>query len=213
MPLFYQKDINHLSKLAIWHLVEEEVFFADIVPIKKDITHPHKRLQHLGGRYLLPFLYPDFPYDAIEIADTKKPFLPEEQYHFSISHCGDFAAAIVSSREQVGIDIEIITERVHKIKQKFLHVDELAFVNNYQAEEHTKLLTLLWSAKEAMFKCWGRGDISFSQVLRIAPFKMMPSGIMQAAFQKPDMLFPLQLHYQIWDEMVLVWVVTEPIVR
>ena len=109
MPLFYQQDINATTKLAIWHIEEDEAFFIAKVPLQSNITHPHKRLQHLAGRYLLRFLFPDFPNEEILIATTRKPFLPDEQYHFSISHCGDFAAAIVSKNERVGIDIEIET--------------------------------------------------------------------------------------------------------
>ncbi|MDQ6844770.1 MAG: 4-phosphopantetheinyl transferase, partial [Bacteroidota bacterium] len=80
------------------------------------ITHWHKRLQHLAGRYLLQELYPDFPYHLIEIADTKKPFLTGEKYHFSISHCGDYAAVIVSKEMRVGIDIELIRQKIELIK-------------------------------------------------------------------------------------------------
>ena len=47
-----------------------------------------KRLQHLAGRYLLYALFDDFPLEEIVIADTRKPFLENEKYHFSISHCG-----------------------------------------------------------------------------------------------------------------------------
>jgi len=66
------------------------------VPLQNNITHPHKRLQHLAGRLVLSELYEDFPIKLIQIADTKKPFLPDEAFHFSISHCGEYAAAIVS---------------------------------------------------------------------------------------------------------------------
>ncbi len=126
MPLFYQQDINLTTKLGVWKIEESEDFFLLSVPLQRTITHPHKRLQHLAGRYLLPFLFPDFPHEEIEIADTRKPFLPDEQYHFSISHCGDYAAAIVSSTERVGIDIEMITPRVDRIKHKLLHEDEFS---------------------------------------------------------------------------------------
>src|SRR5882762_10719941 len=101
MPLFYQHNINENTKLGIWQIKEPEVFFLEKVPLKKDVSHPHKRLQHLAGRYLLPTLFSDFPLEEILIADTRKPFLPNERYHFSISHCGDFAAAIISSRSRV----------------------------------------------------------------------------------------------------------------
>ena len=209
MPLFYQQDINLSTKLGVWKIEESEDFFLRSVPLQRSITHPHKRLQHLAGRYLLPFLFPDFPHEEIEIADTRKPFLPDEQYHFSISHCGDYAAAIVSSTERVGIDIEMITPRVDKIKHKFLHADELAFVNNQPVDQQISLLTLLWSAKEAMFKWWGSGDVDFSEVLRIYSFPNSSNGAMDALFQKDGYLKPLQLHYQLSDITSLVWVSSE----
>lgn len=206
MALFYQQNINELTRLAIWELSEMEDFFAASVTVQNKVTHPHKRLQHLAGRYLLPYLFPNFPSSQIAIADTRKPFLPEEQYHFSISHCGNYAAAIVSSEERVGIDIEIYTERVHKIKHKYLHPLELEFVNSVVAEKQTQLLTLLWSAKEAMFKWWGNGDVDFSEVLRINPFLMQLEGIMHAHFQKDENNIPLILHYRMMEKMCLVWV-------
>src|SRR5688572_33506351 len=84
MPLFYQQAVDSETKLAIWKIEEEEQFFLDHVPLQREITHPHKRLQHLAGRYLLQFLFPDFPIRLIQIADTRKPFLEDEAYHFSI---------------------------------------------------------------------------------------------------------------------------------
>ena len=65
MPLFYQHNINDSTKLAVWHIREDENFFKEKVTIQKEITHPHKRLQHLGGRYLLKILHPDFPLHLI----------------------------------------------------------------------------------------------------------------------------------------------------
>jgi hypothetical protein len=60
MPLVYQQNINAVTKMAVWHITETEDFFAT-VPLQKTITHWHKRLQHLAGRFLLKELYPDFP--------------------------------------------------------------------------------------------------------------------------------------------------------
>ncbi len=61
-----------LQKLAVWHITEPESFFLKSVPIQSIITHPHKRLQHLAGRYILPFLFSDFPFAQIEIARYAK---------------------------------------------------------------------------------------------------------------------------------------------
>lgn len=205
MPLFYQQDINEHTRMAVWKIEEPESFFLEKVPLQREITHPHKRLQHLAGRYLLPFLFEDFPHDEILIADTRKPYLPDEQYHFSISHCADYAAAIVSSSERVGIDIEKITPRVEKIKHKFLHAEELVFVNKYADEHQVKLLTLLWSVKEAMFKWWSRGDIDFSEVLRIEPFSFGKEGKIPAFFFKKRIRVELELEYKMYDELSLAW--------
>ncbi len=209
MALFYQQNINEQTKLAIWELTEQEDFFAGVVTLQNNITHPYKRLQHLAGRYLLPYLFPDFPSSSIAIADTRKPYLPDEQYHFSISHCGNYAAAIVSSEERVGVDLELYTERVQRIKHKFLHPSELEFVNNIVEEKHTQLLTLLWSAKEAMFKWWGNGEVDFSEVLRIHPFLMQQEGIIHARFEKGKTNIPLELNYRMMEKMCLVWVNNE----
>ena len=210
MSLFYQQNINETTRLAVWKLEEPEDFFLAFVPLQRNITHPHKRLQHLAGRYLLAYLFLDFPHAEIEIADTRKPFLPDEQYHFSISHCGEYAAAIVSSTQRVGIDIEMITPRVDKIKHKFLHPDELAFVHAKPKVDQIKLLTLLWSVKEAMFKWWGKGEVDFSEALRFMPFELQQSGMIEAEFRKVTFIQCLQLNYQLFDVMSLAWVFSEP---
>lgn len=203
MPLFYQQDINEHTRLAVWEIAEPESFFLQSVDLKKEITHPHKRLQHLAGRYLLWYLFPDFPAEAIAIADTRKPFLPDEQYHFSISHCGHYAAAIVSKTDRVGIDVELLTPRVEKIKHKFLHPHELAMLKQTAADTIT-VLTLLWSAKEAMFKWWGNGEVDFSEVLRIHELPEKSSGILKTSFVKQE-TYPLILHYQLFGNLTLVW--------
>ena len=203
MPLFYQQDINEQTRLAVWKIAEPESFFLEKVSLKQSITHPHKRLQHLAGRYLLQYLFPDFPAASIAIADTRKPFLPDETYHFSISHCGDYAAAIVSSTERVGIDVELLTPRVEKIKHKFLHPQELEILAQSNVD-HITVLTLLWSAKEAMFKWWGNGDVDFSEVLRIHELPEAEAGSIKASFVKQE-IFPLTLQYRLFDNLTLVW--------
>lgn len=203
MPLFYQQDINQDTRLAVWEIREAESFFLEKVSLKKEIMHPQKRLQHLAGRYLLGYLFPDFPAELIEIADTRKPFLPNEQYHFSISHCGNFAAAIVSTTERVGIDVELLTPRVEKIKHKFLHPEELQMVDHANIDR-VQLLTLLWSAKEAMFKWWGNGDVDFSEVLRIYELPDKSEGTLKTSFVKKQN-YPLILHYQLFSNLTLVW--------
>ena len=202
-------------------------------------------------------------------------YLPEEQYHFSISHCGNYAAAIVSSTQRVGIDIEIPTPKVLRITHKYLHPDELNIfkiqdprnkiqetrnkeqgtrdkeqeTRNKEQETRNKeqgtrdkeqetrdkeqesgnkiqesstktpdsglttpdyeLPTLLWSAKEAMFKWWGWGAVDFSEMLRIKHFELNGEGIIQSKFIRQSMNVPLELHYKLMPDLCLVWLSTE----
>ncbi len=202
MPLFYQHNINHTAKLAIWHIMENEDFFLNKVPLQNDITHWHKRLQHLAGRYLLQELYPDFPYHLIEIADTRKPFLPDEKYHFSISHCGDYAAVIVSEKKRVGIDIELITPKVELIKHKFLNEEEMRLVQKNNLQH----LTLLWNCKEAVFKWYGNGGLDFKKNIIIEKLLFNNDhGIVDCLFVKEEEK-KLRINFNFFENLSLAWI-------
>ena len=210
MPLFYQHTINAITKLAIWHIEEDEAFFLASVPLEKEITHPHKRLQHLAGRYLLRFLFPDFPNEEILIASTKKPFLPYEQYHFSISHCGNFAAAIVSKTERVGIDIEFETDKDARIAHKFLNNNEQLLVDNWQlniqpSTNNYQLPTLFWSAKETIFKWWGYGSVDFKNHIHLSIDHFATNGIVNASFSKVVPSQSLNIQYQFFNNLCLTF--------
>ena len=164
MPLFYQHNINPGTKLGIWRIEEKEDFFLQKVPLKKDVSHPSKRLQHLAGRYLLPYLFEDFPLEEVQIADTRKPYLENEFFHFSISHCGAFAAAIVSRDHRVGVDIESIKPRIRGLSHKFMEKDEAQIIGENPSDEW---LTLLWSAKESLFKWYGLGEVDFRRHMHL----------------------------------------------
>ena len=204
MPIFYQQDIDESTRLAIWKIEETEDFFLKHVPLQKEITHPHKRLQHLAGRFLLKFLFPDFPVKLIKIADTKKPFLENEAYHFSISHCDDYAAAIVSKTERVGVDVEIPSFKIDRIKNKFLNELEFSILNS---EFSITQLTLMWCCKEAVYKWWSYGGVDFSEKIRLQPFELQPSGNLSVQFMLGNKT-ELALHYKIFDKFCLAWLKT-----
>ena len=208
MPIFFQHQVSETTRLGIWKIEETEEFFLSNVPLQKEVTHPHKRLQHLAGRFLLQFLFPDFPYELIKIADTRKPYLTGEKYHFSISHCGDYAAAIVSSNQRVGMDIEIPSPKVEKIKEKFLNEEEVSKfeIRNSKFETpNSELLTLFWSAKESVFKWYGNGKVDFRQHILLQ--KIDQGGeVINCFFVKTDQQLPI--HYRSFEHLVLAWVVS-----
>ena len=202
MPIFFQQQINDTTRLGIWKIEETEEFFKNNVPQHRDVTHRHKRLQHLSGRFLLRYLYPDFPYELIQIADTRKPYLPNEQYHFSISHCGDYAAAIVSKNKRVGVDIEIPVEKILRIKNKFLNEKEKISWQDEFVQNDERFTTLLWSCKEAVFKWYGNGGVDFSEHILLKK-QHSADEMINCHFVKTNS--SLSVHYRFFDHLVLAW--------
>ncbi len=212
MPLVYQQNINASTKMAVWHITEPEDFFLLSVPVKREIKHWHKRLQHLAGRLLLKEMYPDFPVEMILIADTKKPFLENEPFHFSISHCGDYAAAIVSKTHRVGADVELLNTKIEQIQHKFTSDEELNIfkqlpLKNIQSSIfNIQFLTLCWSIKESVFKWWGKGEVDFKKDIVLKSITGLPEqGIVHCIFKKE---FTLDIHYLFFNNNYLTWVLT-----
>ena len=206
MPIFFQQQINDTTRLGIWKIEETEDFFKTNVPQHRNVTHPHKRLQHLAGRFLLQYLFPSFPYELIQIADTRKPFLPDEQFHFSISHCGDYAAAIVSKDKRVGIDIEIPVEKISKIMYKYLSAKEHELFHLIEpAKNRIPFATLLWSAKESVFKWHGNGGVDFRRQIDLKK-QNQHNDTFDCYFSKSAT--ELTIHYKEFGHLVLAWVVS-----
>jgi 4'-phosphopantetheinyl transferase EntD len=212
VALFYQHNINEHTKTGIWRIEEPEPFYLEKVPVKRDVSHPYKRLQHLAGRYLLPTLYEDFPMKEILVADTRKPYLENEQYHFSISHCGNYAAAIVSNSQRVGVDIELVTPRIHTISHKFLTDAEKAFLADWEllSKVHLELTTILWSAKEAIYKWYSVGSLDFKAHMQLAgPITFDPNEWVELPFIfKKNAEIPLTVMARVFDPLVMAYVVT-----
>ena len=202
MPLVYQQNINAVTKMGVWHITEAEDFFAAI-PLQKEITHWHKRLQHLAGRFLLKELYPGFPLALIKIAATRKPFLDDEAYHFSISHCRDYAAVLISKQFRVGVDIELENDKIFKIIPKFLTDKETALI---QPGLTNKTATLFWSVKESVYKWQGSGGTDFKKHICIEKFTgNLDEGIVYCLFKNK---IQLQVHYLFFNGNFLTWVLS-----
>ncbi len=207
MPLVYQQNINAVTKIAVWHITEDEDFFLKEVPLQREISHRHKRLQHLAGRLLLKEMFPGFPVKLILIADTKKPFLANEPFHFSISHCGDYAAAMVSKTNRVGVDVELLNDRIDRIQHKFMYASDVKRLHALCKMPLLQSLTLYWSVKESVFKWWGSGEVDFKKDIVIKSITGLPEqGTVHCIFKKE---FELDVHYLFFSQNYLTWVFSD----
>lgn len=207
MPLVYQQNINASTKLGVWHIDEDETYFTERVHIQQNITHPHKRLQHLAGRLVLTELFVDFPVNHIQVAETRKPYLPNHDFQFSISHCGDYAAAIVSKENRVGVDIEIPQLKIEKIRHKYLSESEqfLLTQNHYPFLDS---LTMAWSVKEAVFKWFAKGKVDFKEHIQIEEIEVDDNQFEVTCSFRKEKLLPLKVHGIFFNGNCLSWLVT-----
>ncbi|WP_126971453.1 4'-phosphopantetheinyl transferase family protein [Gynurincola endophyticus] len=212
MALFFEQNIKNGGKLGIWKIEEPESFFSERVPLYQDISHPYKRLQHLAGRYLLRHLVEHFPVQDIKIADTKKPYLQNDAYHFSISHCGNFAAAIINDNMPVGIDIEIVTPRIQRIGNKFLHEREVDYLSDFVElpQLHLELITVIWSAKEAVFKWYGKGKVDFKNHITLCKPIVIGTNEeidMYFMFSREHTPYEIRIKARLFKHLVLAYIV------
>ncbi|MCO6498658.1 MAG: 4'-phosphopantetheinyl transferase superfamily protein [Chitinophagaceae bacterium] len=209
MPLFYTQNINETTRLAIWHITETEDFFRKIyIPIT-EISHPHKRLQHLAGRFLLQLLDSKFPVNKIHL-DGRRPFLPDNSRYFSISHCGDYAAAILSKDTPVGIDVELVTPKLQLLEKKFLTEQEQKLIKGNDSSTSLKRLTSCWSAKESMFKWYILGNVDFRKDMIITSYTENgdKAGKITAIFGK-ELNTNCDIEYRFFDDLCLAWLCRE----
>ena len=168
--------------MGLWEITEEYSFFEQASPYRAVATNPGQQLQQLASRMVLKALQPLFPISQIQFNPVGKPFLPEGLPQFSISHTRGFAAAIISPEIPVGIDIEWISPRVLTIAKKFLNPHEHALLAELSEQDRIAFLTLFWSIKETVYKCWGHGGVDFAEQIRIQSFSQQDEGTAYVQF-------------------------------
>jgi len=163
MPLLKEWNPDLYSLAAIWHIAEEEDFFAQQVTVSGEhILHPKRRIEYLAGRFLLRFLNADFPLHAIAPDAQDKPQLPGKEFHFSISHSYPYVACVLSTRAAVGIDVQCWHKGILALQSKFLSAAEQQI-----CQGDPKKICLAWSAKEAAYKYQGLRGVEFIEHLPI----------------------------------------------
>ena len=78
---------------------------------------------------------------------------------------------MVSSTQRVGVDIEMVTQKVSSVKHKFLSPKEQVMIEGIENSSftllHDSLLTAAWSIKESLYKWYGDGEVDFKEHLHI----------------------------------------------
>jgi 4'-phosphopantetheinyl transferase len=88
-----------------------------------------------------------------------KPFVPESDVRFNLSHSGTWGMLAVSGDREVGIDIERIDPRFaqDQIPEQFFSPREVKHLRSLPQREQTAAFFRCWTRKEAYIKARGGG--------------------------------------------------------
>jgi phosphopantetheinyl transferase len=155
MPIVWSQNLAEKGKIAIWEISEsDEALYSMLQLDEKEQQHfqtlsKARQKQWLGSRVLLRTLLQTEQYIELNVDEHRKPFLNNLSFEIAISHANHMAAVIIYEGKKVGVDIEKISERILKIKNKFLSPEELNFI---KASNELEQLHVCWGAKESLFK-------------------------------------------------------------
>lgn len=177
MPLYKTITSDNNTKLLIWKIEEsfevlsEGISLTDhcqqrVDGMKSDL---HRR-GFMSVRHLLAqvgYTDHDLFYDI-----NGKPHL-KDGTHISITHSFIFAAIVISDIE-VGIDIEKQRPKILKIAHKFTPIEEYRTLANEDAI--MRKLTIVWCAKESLYKSFSHPGVSFLENIYIDDFRLDDSA-------------------------------------
>ncbi|HLG02920.1 MAG TPA: 4'-phosphopantetheinyl transferase superfamily protein [Bacteroidia bacterium] len=209
MPLKEHRRITENCQLGIWQVTEEEPELQAAMPLssaERDVfdkfTHPYRRKQWLATRILLDKLMPGA---RIDYDVSGKPFTNYHGMHISLSHTGKLIA-LIADVDPCGIDIETLRPTISRIAHKFLSPVEMAAAQSGSASER---MHIYWSVKEALYKVYGKKNVSLRTNIFVAAFDNVNKGHTRATLQHEHHFLEKQVNYEIANGYVLAW--TNPV--
>jgi 4'-phosphopantetheinyl transferase len=206
MPLHKTINVNTTTQVFVWKITESyEQLYNEVQLNEKNAIRLNGMRSELHQRAFLSVRkllqetgYSDFDlvYDAFG-----KPHLKDGK-HISITHSHEFSA-IVLSDQNIGIDMEMRREKIIRIADKFVDC-EFKFLNQEHCEDYISKLTVIWGAKEAIFKIRNEVGISFKDHIKVAPFEMEKStGVACLHFKEVIKCF--SIHFEEIENFTLVY--------
>jgi len=162
MPVYKTITVNEHTKVLIWKVEESFEELASSMPLAPQSQNRINNMKsdlHRRGFMSIRWLLKEFGYqDQDVVYDLNgKPHLNDGK-HLSISHSFHFTAVIVSD-VVVGIDVEKQREKIKKIAPKFTPIEEYESLGN--GEDLVRKLTIVWGAKESLYKLFGKQGLLF----------------------------------------------------
>ncbi|MDH5381645.1 MAG: 4'-phosphopantetheinyl transferase superfamily protein [Cyclobacteriaceae bacterium] len=167
MPLLKTEKISESKIWGIWKLSEPmEEIFSMVHSESEDeghleIAHPNKKMEWAGTRVLTKELCREmnWGYPGISKDEFGKPYFNDWSLGISVSHKFPYVIVMLDKFQDVGIDIEPVNDKILKIGHKFMNEVEIKWA--FSPLE----ITIVWAAKEALYKLHGRRKVLFKDQL------------------------------------------------
>lgn len=212
MGLVYLRELDADSKFAIWKIEEtadELLSFLQLNDVEshtlKTLNKGKRTLHWLATRVLLRQLLQTEEYIQCVPDPNGKPYLPDYPLQISLTHSFDYAGAMLSNRGACGIDLELVKDKIERIREKFLRPEELAFIP--ATLNRIEQLYACWCAKEAVYKLQGNKGTSFYHNMTILPFEYTPQGVMQVRLDAHGTSQLFDVYYERFNDYMLGYVV------
>lgn len=200
MALAYHREIDNNTSFAIWKIEESAEELLAQLQLKEhersylDTLINGKRNMHwLSTRVLLRRMMETDEYIDCRVDSSGKPYLSNFPHYISLSHSYDYAAVMVSKNKAVGIDIELVKDKIERIARKFMSPEELEFIGEKDRIDH---LYVCWCAKEAIYKLHGKKNVSFLEHIKLKPFEYKGSGSFEAELEIAAYPKGFRVHYE-----------------
>ena len=141
------------------HPLKETFLFDDEMEKLSNLKNEKRRLEFYAVRFLrnqknIPF--------SIAYSPIGAPYLVGSPMHVGISHSNDLVGLALAPFK-IGLDIELISDRILTIKNRFTTSQEVALFSYTEAVN----LTIIWTIKEVLYKLAGRLEINLISELMI----------------------------------------------
>lgn len=174
MPIILEKQYNNHSYIAVWHIAESHDELQALLPSEiltdaelASIHHPQKQIEFFCSRLTIKYLADKLgiKYLGIKKDEYGKPYLVDTGWQFSLTHTAEYIAVVMHENQSLGIDMEQPSEKLLRIAHKYLSETE-----KNDAGNDLDKLCIYWSAKEALYKLYGKRKVIFIDNLLISPF-------------------------------------------
>jgi len=132
------KEISDLDTTFLYTTEQEDLSQLKSIKRQREFFAVRAIRNHKG----LPF--------SISYNSIGAPFFEGTSLNLSISHSHEIAL-LATAPFNIGVDLEPITERIIRLKERFATKNEISFFNFTEA----KTLTIIWTIKEVLYKLSG----------------------------------------------------------